>query len=64
MGDLKGILAIINEDYPCQACAMRNACAEQYLACRAFARYVCGGNWGEARREPTRAIFSEVFCDG
>jgi hypothetical protein len=47
---------------PCTTCIHWQRCAEKYLACLAFKRYVSGGASPRTEQmEPNRQIYAEIY---
>ena len=56
--------AIDLEASPCDACRLKRRCADELLACDAFAMFAAGetvARWKGAPRAPTRARFDALF---
>ncbi len=55
---------ILDEETPCTGCEYRKRCADELLACHAFARYVQTGNVSRiavGSDEPTATYYRRIF---
>ena len=55
---------VLGEETPCDRCTHFGKCATELLACSAFLKFVNGGRWRAAAREPSAEQFAAIYNSG